>query len=119
MSLSSSSRWPWAPGRGILRRRAASGWRRTAASVRPTEVVGKRRDVAHVNSGADDDPARANRLQRERDQRSDGREQYRGVERFRRGLIAALRGDATETQGERLRGLVPCPRESVEVPTLR
>src|SRR6266540_2581232 len=57
----------------------------------PEERVRKRRDVAHVDAGADDRPAGRGRAERSRDERSDRGEQDRGVERLGRRLTGRAR----------------------------
>src|SRR5207247_9647645 len=59
---------------------------RAECSFTPEQVVGERRDLAHVNSGADDDSAFRYCGQRRGNELADRREDDRCVELFRRPL---------------------------------
>src|SRR5919204_569537 len=49
-------------------------------ALAPEQLVRERRDVAHVDAGANDHACLAHGAQRRRDERADGREDDRGVE---------------------------------------
>ena len=88
-------------------------------ALAPEELVGERGDVAHVDPGADDRPARGDRPQRRRDERADGREQDRGVELLRRLAVGAAGPLGAELARERLRLLVARAGEGEDAPPLR
>src|SRR4029077_17083011 len=67
------------------------------------QLVRERRDVAHVDLGADDRPARGDRLQGTEDQLTGGGEQDGGIERLRRRLGGRPGPCRTELASERLR----------------
>jgi hypothetical protein len=62
-----------------------------------------------MDAGANDAPALANRLQRQRDEVSNGREYDRSIEQLRRRLVGAARPGGTESPGEGLGGDVSGP----------
>ena len=75
-------------------------------TLAPKLGIRKARDVAHMDSGADDSAALADCSQRGWDEGSDRRKDDGGVERNRRGLVRSPRPDAAKGSGERLTGIV-------------
>src|ERR1700694_6157797 len=75
---------------------------RTDLSFHPQQLVRKRRDVTHVDAGADDYPTRIKDFQPSRRQRPDGREDQSGVERFRRRRERVARPFGPDAARERL-----------------
>jgi len=66
----------------------------------PEQRIGKARNVAHVNPGANDAPAFANGLQRQGDKVPNGCEDDRRIELLRRRLVGAACPSNPERPGE-------------------
>src|ERR1700693_2518443 len=75
---------------------------RADLSLHPQELIGKRGDVAHVNAGTDHNPARIERFERGRHQRTDWREDQGGIEGLWRRGERAARPFGPEAARERL-----------------
>src|SRR5262249_9582394 len=88
------------------------------AALAPQEGIGERRDVAHVDAGADDAAAFARRRKRERHQRSDRREEKRRVERLGRARRGVAGPAAAQPARKVLRCGVAGTRERVELAAL-
>src|SRR5207249_2656459 len=84
----------------------------------PEKLVWKRRDVAHVDAGTEDDAALREHSQGSWHQLADGREDDRGVELFRRPLVRPSRPLRAEPEREALTLVVPRPREREHTPSL-
>ena len=84
---------------------------RADAALLPEQRVGERRDVAHVDPGADDGAAGRERAQRGGDERADRREDDRGVERLGRRSSEPPAQLAPSVARERLARVVARPRE--------
>jgi hypothetical protein len=82
------------------------------------KLVGERRDVAHVDPGADDGARLAHGPQRGRHELADRREQDRGVELLRRPLVRAARPQSPERAGELLALRVAGTGEREDAPPL-
>src|SRR5262249_40389491 len=72
----------------------------------PQEMIGKSRDVAHMDAGADDGAALSGRCERSGHERAHGGEDQRGIERLRRLLARAAGPDRAEAPRELLTGRV-------------
>jgi hypothetical protein len=77
----------------------------------PEERIGKARDVAHVNSGADDGAAFLHGGERQRDERADRRVDDRRVERFGCLFVRASCPDRAQAAGKILRSAVAWARK--------
>ncbi len=77
----------------------------------PEKLIREGRNVAHVDSGADDDAAWANRPQRGRNQLAYGREDDRRVQRLGAGCVRRSRPLGTHRESELGRRLVAGPDE--------
>ena len=91
---------------------------RDDAALLPQKPIGERRDVAHVDAAADDPPALAHRRERRGNERADGREQDRGVERLGRRLVRSAGPFGAHRAGERLAGRIAGPGEGEHPPSL-
>ena len=80
--------------------------------------IGERRNVAHVNPAADDRAAALEHAQRCRDERTDRREDDRGIELFRRHFVRASCPDGAEPAREFLRRRVAWSGKRKKFPAL-
>src|SRR6266571_978085 len=88
------------------------------APLAPQDLVGKRRDLAHMNSGANYRTAFAHGAQGRRNQRADRREEDRRVERLGRSGVRSARPGRSEGEREALRLRVPGAGEREELASL-
>ena len=81
----------------------------------PEQTIGKRRHVAHVDAGADDDAAGRDVRQRFGNEAADRREDDRRVERLGRRLVRSAGPGHAHASRERLRLVVAGRRERVHL----
>lgn len=84
----------------------------------PEKAVGERRDIAHVNTGADDAAALAQGRERQRDEAAVRGEEQGRIERLGRRLARSAGPGSAERAGEVLRRPVPRPRQREHASTL-
>src|SRR5439155_13857575 len=84
----------------------------------PEELVRERRDVAHVDAGADHGAALGEHPERRRHELAGGREDDRRVELLRRGLAGGPRPFAAQRERECPRRLVAGPDEAEQAAAL-
>jgi len=84
---------------------------REQSTLLPKQRVWKARNVAHVNAAADDRAAFLRRGERARNERADGREDQRDVERLWRGRVGILRRGRAERAREFRRRLIAGPHK--------